>query len=347
VKIRIKYLKAWVDRKTGIAYARLRRNGQPEITLPTPVGSPEFWAGYHAALRGEHPVPIVAAVRHNTIAAAVARYIEEALPKRVNGVTLSRQSATLRKFAAIESVGSLPVKVLDRKYIDRNIAEADTIGIANTWLITMRPFCQWAVTQELLAVDPTAGIVLKLPKSEGHATWTEEQIAQFEARWPLGTRERLLFALLLCTGQRCSDVRKLGPHSIVKGAFPITQQKTGAKVLVPVLPELAAAIAACNVVGIHSDTFLGTKRGVLIMQRDLNKWFRKACDEAGLPTTCVPHGLRKACCRRLAQAGCSVKLIQAISGHLTLKEIERYTRDFDNEQGARDAFAKLAAARAA
>jgi integrase len=338
VKIRLKFVQHWIDKKTGNAYAFLRRPGHPRTRLPGIVGSPEFLNGYYAAMGVTAPL-----INHSTIAAAIERYIEEALPRRIKGSTLARQTSTLRTFAAIKGVGTLPVTALDRKYIDRNIADAATIGVANTWLITIRPFCQWAVTQGLLAVDPTAGIVLKLPKSSGHATVTEDQIAQFEARWALGTPERLLFALLLYTGQRCSDVRKLGPHSIVNGAFPITQQKTGAKVLIPVLPELRAAIDACNVVGLH--TFLATKTGKLIDQRDLNKMFRSACREAGLPDAVVPHGLRKACCRRLAQARCSVKLIQAISGHKTLKEVARYTEEFDMEQGARDAFAMLTAAR--
>jgi len=343
VKIRLKFVQHWVDQKTGNAYAFLRRPGHPRMRLPGIIGSAEFLAGYHAALRGEAPAPAANTTRQsqNTIAAAIARYIEEALPKRVKGATLGRQSSTLRKFAAIDGVGTSPLSVLDRKYIDRNIAEAETVGIANTWLITVRPFCQWAVTQDLLKVDPTAGIVLKLPKSDGHATWSEEQIAQFEKRWPIGTRERLLFALLLYTGQRCSDVLKLGRHSIVDGTFPVKQQKTGVEVWVPVHPELTAIIAACNVVELRSETFLG------IDQRELNKWFRKACNDAGLPTTCVPHGLRKAFCRRLADLGVPPHQIAALSGHLTLKEVMRYTAAYDRRQAGKQAMAALVAGRAA
>jgi integrase len=230
------------------------------------------------------------------------------------------------------------VTALDRKYIDRNVAEAETVGIARTWLITIREFAKWAVTQELLAADPTAGIVLRLPKSEGHATWTEEQIEQFEARWPIGTRERLLFDLLIYTGQRCSDVLKLGRHSIVDGTFPVKQQKTGVEVWVPVHRNLQASIAGCNVVELHSETFLG------LDQRELNKTFRQACNEAGLPTTCVPHGLRKAFCRRLADIGQPPHKIAALSGHLTLKEVMRYTAAYDRRKAAKEAMAALEAA---
>jgi integrase len=41
---------------------------------------------------------------------------------------------------------------------------------------------------------------------------------------------------------------------------------------------------------------------------------------------CSSHGLRKAIARRMAEAGMSPHQIQAITGHTTLKEIERYTK---------------------
>jgi integrase len=51
--------------------------------------------------------------------------------------------------------------------------------------------------------------------------------------------------------------------------------------------------------------------------------FRRWCNAAGLPKRCTAHGLRKAACRRLAEAGCSASQIMAISGHATLREVQR------------------------
>ena len=50
--------------------------------------------------------------------------------------------------------------------------------------------------------------------------------------------------------------------------------------------------------------------------------------------------MRKAACRRLAEAGCSVNEIAAISGHATLREIERYTKAADQERMARNALTR-------
>jgi integrase len=62
-----------------------------------------------------------------------------------------------------------------------------------------------------------------------------------------------------------------------------------------------------------------------------------AIKAAGLPDRCVPHGLRKAAARRLAEAGCSEKQIAAVTGHTTLKEVARYTRAANQERLAADA----------
>jgi integrase len=62
--------------------------------------------------------------------------------------------------------------------------------------------------------------------------------------------------------------------------------------------------------------------------------------EAGL-NGCPLHGLRKAFCRRLAEAGCSVNQIAAISGHKSLSEVERYTRAADQVALADEAIAKM------
>jgi integrase len=62
----------------------------------------------------------------------------------------------------------------------------------------------------------------------------------------------------------------------------------------------------------------------------------------GLPERRVPHGLRKAAARRLAEIGCSEKQIAAVTGHTTLKEVARYTRAANQERLAADAIDMLA-----
>jgi integrase len=63
--------------------------------------------------------------------------------------------------------------------------------------------------------------------------------------------------------------------------------------------------------------------------------------QAGLPDRCVSHGLRKAAARRLADAGCSAHQIVAVTGHQSLKEVERYTKQAEQRRLATVAMATL------
>ena len=69
---------------------------------------------------------------------------------------------------------------------------------------------------------------------------TEAEIAQFEAHYPPGSRARLAFALLLYTGQRRSDVIRMGRQHVRVGALEIRQTKTGTALTIPVHPEFRA-----------------------------------------------------------------------------------------------------------
>jgi integrase len=71
-------------------------------------------------------------------------------------------------------------------------------------------------------------------------------------------------------------------------------------------------------------TFLVTKAGKPFYADAFTHWFKRKCQAAGLPARASAHGLRKAACRRLAEAGCSASIIAAISGHTSLREVQRY-----------------------
>ena len=74
----------------------------------------------------------------------------------------------------------------------------------------MRALFTWATESELVAADPTRDVKsVKRPPGGFHA-WTEAEIDQFEAKWPIGTRERLAFTILLYTGLRRGDAAALG-----------------------------------------------------------------------------------------------------------------------------------------
>jgi integrase len=82
-----------------------------------------------------------------------------------------------------------------------------------------------------------------------------------------------------------------------------------------------------------------TARGKPFSAGTFGDWFKDRCVEVGLPH-CSAHGLRKAACRRLAEAGCTAHEIMAISGHKSLAEVERYCRAAAQRELAQQASAK-------
>ena len=129
----------------------------------------------------------------------------------------------------------------------------------------------------------------------------------------------------------------MGRQHVRDGVITLKQAKTRAELVIPVHSELRAVLYAAPAENL---TFLVTPRGQPYGVTRFSNWFRKQCEAAGLPRRCTAHGLRKAACRRLAEAGCSANEIAAISGHRTLKEVERYTRAVDQAKLARNAMAR-------
>lgn len=143
---------------------------------------------------------------------------------------------------------------------------------------------------------------------------------------------------MLYTGQRRSDVHQMTWADVSGDVFRITQQKTGAKLTIPLHRELRAALA--NAPRVHV-TILNTAFGKPFTVDGFSAFMRDAIKKAGLPLVCQPHGLRKAAGRRLAEAGCTARQIMSILGHKTLSEAERYTREADQAELAAAAILKL------
>jgi integrase len=129
----------------------------------------------------------------------------------------------------------------------------------------------------------------------------------------------------------------MGRQHIRVGALTVRQEKTRATLAIPVHPDLRVVLDATP--GAHL-TFLVTATGKPYGPNHFSETFREWCDAAGLPKRCTAHGLRKAACRRLAEAGCSANEIMSISGHATMKELVRYTKAADQARLARNAMAR-------
>jgi integrase len=138
---------------------------------------------------------------------------------------------------------------------------------------------------------------------------------------------------------------RMGWQHLSDDAIAVKQEKTGARLLIPldIDPSLAQALALVPRTNL---TFLTTKFGAPFTSAGFGNWFREKCDGAGLPQ-CSAHGLRKLVATRLSNAGCSEDEIKAITGHRSSSEVARYTKARDQKRQAENAAAKLKKARAA
>jgi integrase len=190
---------------------------------------------------------------------------------------------------------------------------ANKPGAAIVLLKRIRTLVHYAIAIKWLHHDPTLGATSY--RSKEFHTWTEKELAQFEARWPEGSRQRLAFALLLYTGQRGSDVYRMSYAHIDGDTIEVAQQKTGQensdeKLIIPMHRNLRHELALAKRKHV---VILATAFGQPFSLKGFGNFMSDAIKAAGLPARCKAHGLRKAAARRLAEAGCTAKQIQAIT----------------------------------
>jgi integrase len=345
---------AWnLDRENGKRRVRFRKGAFSTYLTGTPW-SPEFMRQYAAALEGvKAHASNVGAGRTvaGTVNALIVAYLESPLFNIGAPETRRTRRNILENFR--EQHGDKPVfrigpsgqrtMILTREHVQRIVNDkANTPFAQRNFLNTLRAMSKWAVKEGRIPDDPTLGVTREKVKTTGYKTWSEDHIARFEAKHPIGTKARLAFGLLLYSGMRRSDVVKIGRQNIYNDVLTLDQGKTDggeeAHIEIPVHPKLREIIDATPTVGVK--TFLVTHFGKPYTPAGFGNWFRELCNAAACPDVSA-HGLRKATARRLAEIGCSANQIAAITGHASLSEVQRYTKAADRKRMAREAMKKL------
>jgi integrase len=324
VKFKLPYVHQYRDRHGKLRYY-FRRRGCPQVPLLALPGSSEFMDEYRAAL-DEAPRPNSPGEPTGTVGRLVIDFFRSTEFSNLKPSSRKTYKSVLDKLRQVH--GHRLVCDLQAPKARKIIEEigVDRPAMANLTRAVFRRLMEYAIELGLRYDNPFN----KVPKYRlgTHHTWTDDEISTFEKRWPVGTRERLAFALLLFTGQRGSDVVKMRRSDIKNGMIRVLQQKTARDqddhLLIPIHPALERAMRTSNVIGLY---LLGDEKGRRpITRQSLTRLIRLAVKAAALPRHCVAHGLRKAALRRLAEFGSTTKEISAVSGHRTLAEIERYTR---------------------
>lgn len=312
----------------------VRKRPAKRVWIEDRYGTPEFWQAYQAALAGS-PKAVKGKPGTGSLEWLMQRYRDSA-PWAALSVATRRQRENIMK-AVIGTAGSKPYKAITKAVIVAGVdRRKDTPAAARHFVETMRGLFRWAVEAGFMDDDPTRDVRVKAKRTEGHHTWTEAEMARYEARWPIGTRQRVAYAILLYTGLRRGDAVRFGRQHIRNGVARIVTEKTGELAIFAIDPELQTVLDA----GPCGDlTFIAGEKGANMAKESFGTIFRHWCNDAGVPGSA--HGLRKALAVIRAERGLSEHEMMPGFGWSDTKTAAIYTRKASRERLAESAMAKL------
>ena len=237
-----KYVHGYLDRH-GRPRHYLRMHGRKKVPLPGMPFSTQFMDAYQAAL--EAAPPVVIGLKRSvpgTVAEAVARYLGSAAFVTFAVTTQAMRRAILQRFR--DEHGDKRIRQMQPEHVAKLVGRLRPNAQKNM-MKTLRGLMAFGVSEGLINIDPTATVKpVKVRDTGGFETWEARHIEQYRARHALGTRARLALELLYGTMQRRGDVVRLGRQHIRDGVLSIRQNKTGAQVDIPILPELQTVLDA-------------------------------------------------------------------------------------------------------
>jgi integrase len=211
---------------------------------------------------------------------------------------------------------------------------ADTPGMANLIVAMFSILLRFAADRDYVPYNAATGV--KRLRVGEHRRWPEDAIEH--APDALAEPFRRAMLLGLYSGQRIGDCAKMRWDDYDRGVLRVEQEKTGARLWIPCHPDLQRELASWPKL---ATTILTRADGTPWTGRTLSRAFSWELTKHPMLEGLVFHGLRKSAAARLAEAGCSVHEIAAITGHASLQEVERYTREADQRKNAEAAIVKL------
>jgi integrase len=316
------YLHKQITRHGQIVWY-VRRDAGLRTRLRAPYGTAEFWGEYQAAL-ARKPATGCAKAGRDSLEWTVNLYQQSNAWLALGKETRLQRSFLFRK--VIASAGDVPLADITRAEIVK-ARDRRTPASGMHFLTAMRGLFKWAMAYGIVTADPTQGVAIEKTRSDGFPVWQAADIAAFQARWPVGTRERLAFDLLLYTGLRRGDALVVGRQHVKDGIIRIATEKTGERVAIVIEPDLAETLATGPIGDL---AFIVRDDGHAMSKNYFSQWFAAACRAAGVRKG--PHGLRKAAATRDAERGFTESELEAKYGWRGGAMASRYTRAMNRER---------------
>lgn len=337
---------------------RYRKYGRKDEMMPGEPHSIEFDARYEEIITGRPKVVKLPGMGHPHSLKAAYRLLKKT-PEwlSLDDKSQRRYQQTIERilFAKLGSMewGDGPIPDLRRQHVKAILSIfADAPHMERIVLLCLRKLLMVALDEEWIDTDPSYGL-RRAPHTNGHKTWPAEMMARYEARWPVGTRQRTAYALALWLGNRVSDVARLEwshlttKHITIDGetraieGFEFVQwkgRKRGKALFLPMTKMLAQELAPLSR---ETGTVLVSSRGTSYQDNALSKAMGEWSAEAGLGPGYTMHGLRKALGAKLAEADASTRQIMEVLGHSSIAYAELYSREASQLRLAMQAMDKV------
>ena len=211
-----------------------RAKGRPKVRLRGMPWTPEFMAEYETA-KGTTKPSNNSGIATGTWRWLCVIYFAECLDYK----TLDDRSQRVRRGILEATFDEPTMPGASRFFRDIPISQmsADAVEVlrdrkaafpeaANNRVKAIRAVFKWAVKKKFASHNPARDVSkLESNNPSGYHAWTPEEVQQFEQRHPIGTKARLALALLLFTGQRRSDITRLGRQHVRNCRLTFTQHK--------------------------------------------------------------------------------------------------------------------------
>jgi site-specific recombinase XerD len=370
-EIKLDYVNSFYDARGKLRH-QFRRKDHKRVTIKGRPGSPEFMDTYHALLDqtgGPLSVAEIGASRTKagTIDALIVKYLKhDCFTKGLAKASQKMRRPIIDNFRnhltpSGRRYGDNHFRTMQRKNVE-SIFEGKSYAAQINWLKALRHLFKFAIEQGEMSVDPTTGMkpVREGGKSMGYMTWKPPQVDQYRAKHPVGTMARVALELMLNIAARRTDSYQIGrPHMSFNSEIQAnvltwrpqkTARSTGKVLSIPVLPFLQEALDA--MAKGTALTFLTNEYGKpFASAAAFGNKFADWCDEAELPTVmCADgrernyraHGLRKAALYTLYKLGAKPAQLQAVGGHGSLAELQKYIQEIEQDEQAIAAMALVA-----
>lgn len=288
----------------------------PRIRLTAPYGAPEFMAQYKAALAGTPTSDTTSRTKKASLAWLIDRYKESSDWLGLAHATRKQRELIFEEI--LRTAKDVPFTDVTSKAIRQGRERRkDTPHMANNFLKAMRKLFDWATEAEYVPSNPAANVQFLDSKTEGHTPWSMEEVARYEERWSVGTRERVWMHVLLYTGMRLGDACTVGWQHVKDGWVTMRAEKTdktsGVVLEVPVSEPLRETLKG----GPTGDlAWISNFYGRPFVKEAFGNAFRRAVQEAGLKDRSA-HGLRKTLAAHAAESGASEEELKSMFGWTT------------------------------